>query len=486
MPRIQLPEKLDRAMQSKAMYKVLFGGRGSGKSGGVGRIMLMDCQVHNMDVLCGREYQNSIDESVHKLLKGLINDPDLGIDGFDVTDKKIKCLTNNRMFSFKGWARNPQNVKSAEDYGRCWCEEAEDTSQDTIDILLPTIRSDGSQIWFTMNPKSSNDPMSQRFLTPYLDEILKNGFYEDDMHFITKVNWRDNPFWTKELEQKRRWSYENEPRARYDWIWEGAFNDSVEDALIQAEWFDACIDAHIKLGFDPVGVKLAAHDPSDVGPDNKGFAVRHGSVVIDVQERTDGNVNEGGHWATGLSLNHRVDTFTWDCDGLGVGLNEQVSKAFYGKHTIITQFKGSEGVDNPDNIYEPVDGASVQDQKTIKEAIKNKRAQYYFELRKRCYKTYMAVIEGKYCDPDELISFSSDIKALPQLRSELCNMPIKPNANGLFELYTKQVMKDKFKVKSPNLADSVMMLMRVPHLPGDAPRVVMPQPIRPMGVHRCR
>ena len=83
-------------------------------------------------------------------------------------------------------------------------------------------------------------------------------------------------------------------------------------------------------------------------------------------------------------------------------------------------------------------------------------------------------------EPDKLISFSSDIKALSTLRSELCRMPVKPNGNGLFELYTKEQMKQKFKFKSPNLADSVMMS-------GRAPQVSMiatsnrPRPVKAMG-----
>ena len=69
-------------------------------------------------------------------------------------------------------------------------------------------------------------------------------------------------------------------------------------------------------------------------------------------------------------------------------------------------------------------------------------------------------MHGDYHDPDTLISFSSDIAALKKLRAELCRMPIKPNGNGLFELYTKQDMKTKFKFASPNLGDCIMMLMR--------------------------
>jgi len=179
------------------------------------------------------------------------------------------------------------------------------------------------------------------------------------------------------------------------------------------------------------------------------------------------------------------DAFTWDCDGMGVGLNRQIQLAFNGKQTIITQFKGSEGPDNANSPYEPADGDGIiiHNQKTIKEAIKNKRAQYYYELRQRCYRTYESVVKGIYHDPDTMISFDSSIECLSKLRTELCRMPIKPNSNGLFELYTKKELKDRFDYHSPNLGDAVMMLMRTPPQPGRTP-VVIPQPIRVIGRRR--
>jgi phage terminase large subunit len=475
MPKIQIPDKLLPILTTDARIIVLIGGRSSAKSETVGRILLMKCQTEGADILCGREYQNSIEDSVHKLLKNLITK--LDTDGFNVTDKKIDHATGGG-FRFKGFARNPEAVKSAQDFKYSWFEEAQYSSQASIDDILPTIRAKGSKLFFTANPQSSADPFSQRFIVPFQKELDLNGYYEDDMHLIIKINWRDNP-WHGELEQQRLWDYQHLPRAKYDWIWEGAFNDSTENPLIYAEWFDACVDAHKKLGIDPIGIRMAAHDPSDTGPDHKGFAYRHGSVVLDVQQKIEGDINEGCDWALNLALQHQVDSFTWDCDGMGVGLNRQVQQAFGGKHTILSQFKGSEGVDFPEKIYMPAysDGAPIQGQKTNKDALKNKRAQYYFELRNRIYKTYEAVEKGKYHDPDELISFDGSIKLIAELRAELCRMPIKPNRNGLFTLYTKQEMKDKFSYPSPNLGDSVMMLMKVPTHP-NRQKARRPQPMR--------
>jgi len=94
------------------------------------------------------------------------------------------------------------------------------------------------------------------------------------------------------------------------------------------------------------------------------------------------------------------------------------------------------------------------------------------------------VVKDQYIDPDQMLCINSDTidpGILQKLRSEVCRMPIKPNASGLFELYTKKDMKTKFKVDSPNLADSVMMLTRQPFSPTVQGNVGRPQPIKPMG-----
>jgi len=482
MAHLKVNAKLGEFLRKPQPIKVALGGRGCGKSIGLSDMAVFKMLTESIDVYCLREFQESIADSIHRTLKRSIEDR-LQLSGWDVQENKIISPTGNRT-TYKGASRNPNSIQGAEDYRLSLFSEAHTASQESIDKLLPTIlRKTGAQCWFDANPQSSEDPFSKRFIVPYKAELDRNGFYEDDLHYIVKLNWRDNPWWNEEQERLRKWDYENLPRAKYDWIWEGAFNDSVESGLVMSEWFDACIDAHLKLGFKPTGAKIAAHDPSDTGPDSKGYVMRHGSVVLKVEEKLDGNVNEGGHWACGLANNDQVDTYTWDCDGLGVGLTEQTAKAFEGTRRVIAAFKGSESPDFPDAIYEPSDASIIQGRRTNDDVFANKRAQYYFALRDRIYSTYMAVEHKQYCDPSKLISFSSEIKLLSKLRAEICRMPIKPNSNGKLELYTKQVMKSKFKIQSPNLADPVMMSLRViNHINNN--QVHIPRPVPRMGSRR--
>ena len=437
---------------------VLIGGRGSGKSLGVGDMLTFEMDTKGYDIYCLREFQDSLSDSVHKVFKGAVEDR-LQLDGWDVQQSTI-IAPNGAKTTYKGANRNPDAMQSAQGYMRSWFEEAHRASQASLDKLLPTIlRNPGAKCVFTANPQSSGDPFSQRFIVPYQSELDKNGFYEDDLHYVCVVNWRDNPWWNEEQERLRKWDFENLPRAKYDWIWEGKFLDTVDDAIILAEWFDACIDAHDKLGFKLRGKKVAAHDPSDLGGDAKGFAYRHGVTFLDISAKETGDVNEGLDWATDKAIHYGVQSFIWDCDGLGGALRRDVSNNLTGHPVDQVVFKGSHSPDRPDQQYEPtVDNAA----KPIKnkDLFKNKRAQYYWELRDRVYRTYRAVAFGEYADPDTLISFSSKIEQLQQLRSEVCRIPRKWNGAGTIQIMTKPEMRT-LDIPSPNMADSVMMSLAI-------------------------
>lgn len=453
MPDLQFPHKLEPFLTKQKRFKIVIGGRGSGKSTSLADIFLMKMEAEGADVLCLRELQNSIDDSVHKLLKERIDKNELA-KRFYITDNKIQSLYTDAVVKYKGAARNSSAIKSAQGFKYSWFEEAQTISQSTLDDLLPTIREEGSELWFSANPKASGDPFSQRFIVPYLKELEKSGYYEDELHLIVVMNWRDNPWFTKELGSQRLWDFDNISRTKYDHIWEGKFNDTIESAIIQPEWFDACIDAHIALGINPSGVEVVAHDPSDQGEDSKGLAYRHGIVIKEVLEKMDGDINSGGDWASDYAISVKSDYFTWDCDGMGVGLNRQFRSQLEPKKISLDMYRGSESPRHPKAVYERIGDKA----KTNEETFTNKRAQAYWLLRERMRKTYNAVTKKEYQSPDELVSFSSDIRLLDALRSELCRIPTTPNGAGKIQLMSKQDMK-KQGIKSPNLADSVVMAM---------------------------
>jgi phage terminase large subunit len=472
-----VPPKLWCFFKQHKRYKIAVGGRGSGKSMTIAGLLLFNCSQFSKKICSMREFQSSIDDSSYALFVEQIDE--IGIPGFDIKKTTIDHLSGGQ-FRFKGLSRSIQSIKSFHGFDIFHVEEGQFLSEESIRIIKPTLRKPGSEFWLVLNPGSSDDPVSHSFLNFCWDDLLKHGVYEDDMFLVVRMNYDDNPMFPAVLEEERKRDFLTLPRALYDHIWKGDFNDSIEDSLITKDWFDACIDAHKKLGFKPRGAIISAYDPADTGSDPKGFACRHGSVILEADITKEGDINTGCDWGIDLALDYKSDFFSWDAEVMGVGLKRQIASSFDNKPTVISMFRGSDSVDYPEA---PVNfnlrvNSPIRDDKKNKDAFKNKRAQYYFEIRKRVYNTYKAVVFNEYIDPEEMISFSSDMTHLNKLRSELCRLPVKPNGSGMFELFTKKDMKSKFKLASPNLADSVMMTMRVPNV--HKIHVTLPEPVKPV------
>ncbi len=469
---------LEPALKTKKKYIVIIGGRGSSKSVGIADIILFRVSQLKHKAFCIREYMANISKSVHALMKEEIKR--LNLEGFRPL---LTSINHNRggEIQYSGIATNPDGIKSAAGFNIFASEESQFYSQKSLDILTPTARNaaksglparfdpekqaeaaeedvtDNAQMFFIGNPASSADPFSKRFIVPFKDALDRDGIYEDDLHLIIKMNYNDNPwFHDSGLEADRLFCYNNFSRAMYDHIWEGEFNDHVEDAIIPAEWFDACVDAHIKLKWKDTGANFVAHDPADSG-DNKAFAHRHGSVMVKVWDMADGDANSACDVATSYAINAGANVFVFDAQGLGLSLRRQINDSFTGKNIEIKEFFGSGGVENPD------EAADMQSDGTTNAVLNgqlfaNIRAQRYYELRQRCYKTYRAVIHGDYIDPAEMISFSSEGINIPALRSEMCRIPRKRTGNGVFQVLSKDDMK-KLGMKSPNMTDAVIMTL---------------------------
>ena len=468
---IEYVDKLTPVFTKPKRIKIVIGGRGSTKSTGVADYVA--CKMMQGELwCCAREQLNSIEESVHRTILDEIDR--LELPGFSDKKTGINHKSGGRNF-YRGLARNITSLKSTlSGVDGLWIEEGEDISANTLRVLTASVRLNAKdtqramagevvkmpEIIITMNRGSRSDAMSEKFLARAEKELERCGYYEDDLIMVVELNYTDMPeewFLLSGLEQERLDDFENLERAEYDHKWLGKYLDTVPDAIIKPEWFDACIDAHKVLGFDALGQERVAYDPADTG-DAKAVAYVHGLVVKQVESITHGLVDTATDWATTWAADIKPDAFTWDADGIGMGLKRQIATAFDGKKIEVEAFRGSEGVDDPDKIYDRVE-KEVKNAKTNKETFKNKRAQYYWMLRDRMKRTYQAITQGKMFDPDMLLSFSSDIKELTALRTELCQVPRKYNNAGTIQLLSKQEMKAQ-EIPSPNLADAVMMCMR--------------------------
>ena len=459
-PDIFVPLKMEKFLTTKKRFKVVIGGRGSGKSFTAGDVALGLAKDDGMKFGCFRQFQSSIKDSIYSLLKDEVDR--LGFDNFNVLKNTIE-KENGAYFAFEGLERNVESVKSKQGFHRFLIDEAQTVSEEAFRVLTPTLRTKDSEVWLLGNPRSSADAFSQRFIVPFQEELTKNGYYEDDLHLIIVCNYMDNPFFPDVLEQERQFDYENLPRSLYDHIWLGHHNDNVEDAIILPEWFDAAIDMHksekFKVAMEPLGAIISSHDASDKGGDDKAYACRHASIIRKILTKSDGEVSDGATWATGLAIKDDCDVFTFDGAGMGSGIRREISKTFEGKKVIVDEHLGAATPDDANKYYDFIER---RNKRTNKEVFKNKRAQYMWRLRDRFLNTYKAVIKGEYVDPELLISLDSEgIENMEKLRSEVCRQPLKDNANGLIQMMSKKEMK-KIGIPSPNMLDALAMTMIFP------------------------
>lgn len=464
---LRVTDKIAWLLSKPKRIKIAVGGRGSSKSIGVGDIMLMLCDSGER-ICCTREFQNSIDDSVHESLRQEIER--LGVEGISTTNNNINSAQGGEIF-YKGLARNITSLKSLAGVNRLWIEEGESVSERSLKVLTPSVRSsagdegDPPEIWITMNRGSSEDAIAKKYLSRAEDSLARTGYYEDDLIMVVEVNYQDNPWFPPELEQERADDKANLEPDEYDHIWGGQYYDTVDNALIKKAWFDAAIDAHLKLNIKPTGAVVTSFDPADQGGDSKGYASRKGILFTDVDEIVAPDGNQACDIATERAIRANTDLFTWDGDGMGALLRQQIATSFNGINCELRMYRGSNEVEDKKAKYEGLHALGTKDKpKTNADMFFNKRAQYYTKLAQRFHNTFKAVTNGEYIDPDSLISISSEIALLNKLRAEVCRIPRKANGSGKIQLMTKKEMKDKYDIASPGMADCLAMAQEIPDL----------------------
>lgn len=248
--RIQFPEKLSGLFQPRR-YKILYGGRGGAKSWGVARALLLQAADQPLRVLCAREVQKSMRDSVHRLLKDQIAAMGLG-HFYEVLDTEIRGI-NGSIFLFAGLqSHTVDSIKSFEGVDRVWVEEAHGVSAKSWDVLIPTIRKEGSEIWATLNPDMDTDDTYQRFIAAPSHDT-----------WLCEVAWRDNPWFPGVLEDERQKALRSLPIADYEHIWEGKPRRVAEGAIYRHEIDAVYADGRVRpVPYDPT---LPVHTVWDLG-----------------------------------------------------------------------------------------------------------------------------------------------------------------------------------------------------------------------------
>lgn len=206
LPELQIPKVFEPLFTAPKRKNILYGGRGSAKSHTVARYCIVRSLERPMRILCTRELQKSIAESVHQLLSSCIEN--MGLSSlFNIQRDRIVGV-NGSEFIFAGVRQNTNEIKSMEAITICWVEEAQAMSQQSLDVLIPTIRAPGSILIFTFNPFKDSDPVYVMAQNPDEDTLVINANHDDNPFFPEELR--------KEMEHCKKTDYD-----KYLWVWEG-------------------------------------------------------------------------------------------------------------------------------------------------------------------------------------------------------------------------------------------------------------------------
>ena len=357
--KIQIPKEFSRLLDKDWREAAVYGGRFSLKSHTVARILLIRARQEKMRIGCFREFQNSITDSSHQLLSDLIALYEL--NDFVVTDKAIVNTITGSDFLFKGLRRNEQSVKSIEGIDIAWVEEAQTVSEQSIEILTPTVRKKGSQIIYTYNRLDEEDPVHKRLVLEgrpntliinanydvaikydWMPKVMFDEIESDKAHrpALYKTKWLGEPSsqegrvfdgWVRiedvpeEAKLERRgldYGYTNDPTAIVDiYKYNGGY--VLNEKLYKKGMSNKAISDALKL-FDDI---LTVADSSE--PKSNDELVSYGLPVIGAKKGA-GSITQGIQliqgipiWITKRSVNLYKEylNYTWMKDREGKTLN---------------------------------------------------------------------------------------------------------------------------------------------------------------------
>jgi phage terminase large subunit len=270
-----------RFLDKPSRFKVIASGRGAAGSHSICRTLIKRSLLKKERILCTREIQRSIKDSVHKLLCDIIKE--YGLDEyFTVTQNSIVSV-NGSEFLFCGLWQNVAEVKSKEGITICYAEEAQRVSDESWDYLIPTIREPDSEIWVKFNPDSETDPTYKRFVTNKPNNCV-----------LVRTTYRDNPFFPEVLRLECEWC-KNTDYDKYLWIWEGNTR-KISDALIFKGKF-------VEEDFDSPGVEVKRFFGADWG-----FS-QDPTVLVSSFIRKNTLYIEHEAWGIGVELDETAQLF---------------------------------------------------------------------------------------------------------------------------------------------------------------------------------
>ena len=446
----QLNPALKDFWQSNARYKALYGGRASSKSHDAAGFAVYLAANYNVRFLCARQFQNRISESVYTLIKDKIENSVFRGE-FVLTNNSILHKGTGSEFLFYGIARNLSEIKSTEGIDILWLEEAHYLTKEQWLVIEPTIRKEGSQIWLIWNPDEYMDFVYQNFVVNPPKDCIRR-----------QINWQENPFLSETMVAVIAEAYERDAKAA-EHIYGGIPKMGGDKSIINLTYIMAAIDAHKKLGWEPVGKRQIGFDVADDGDDANALVESYGNVVLYAEE-WDGLEDELLKSCVKV-YNRAVESgskIVWDSIGVGASAGSKFKELNEARNFNIEYdaFNAGGAIDNPDGIYLKLPHKDI----TNRDHFSNLKAQKWVEVADRFRKTYENVTQGAKHPTDELISINSETfpkNLLEQLKMELSQPRKDTDGNGRFKVESKKDLKAR-GIDSPNIADAFIMSMIKP------------------------
>lgn len=423
-----------------ARNRVLYGGRASSKSWDAAGFATYLADNARLRVLCVRQFQNRISESVYALLKIQIERFGL-MSRFDIQRDKIYSRVTGSEFMFYGLWRSIDEIKSLESIDILWIEEAHSLTEEQWKVLEPTIRKAGSQVWVIFNPKLATDFAYKRFVvSPPPNTIVR------------KINYDENPFLSETMLGIIEAARKEDPD-EFAHIYGGEPMQDDDSVIIKRSWIMAAVDAHKALGLSAVGKKRMGFDIADSGADKCATVYAHGSIVMDADMWKAGEDELLQSCTRVYHAARTVDAaITYDSIGVGASAGAkfgEINEAqAVGRPVQYAKFNAGGAVCRPEAIY----AHSTKN----KDMFSGVKAQAWWMLADRFRNTFSAVTKGEKYAEDQLISLSSDLPHLEMLIDELSTPRKRFDANGRVKVESKEELS-KRGVASPNLADAIVM-----------------------------
>ena len=427
--------KSDKLTYIYKRLRMLYGGRASSKTHEFAAAAVKISSEHKTRFLCVRRFQNKIKESVYTVIKNKVDD--LALGGFDVQASNI-YNTNGSEFAFYGIERNVDEIKSFEGADILWIEEAHNLTKLQWQILEPTIRKEGSEIWISFNPRLITDFIWQNFIVN-----------PPKSSTIRKINYPENPYLSEtmidtinELKEKDFDEYEH--------VYLGKPLSDDDAVIIKRSWVEAAIDFHTKYDGNMLGQTTIGYDVADSGNDKNAVAICNGAIVTECYE-WQGGENELKKSADRVRIEALKHNAKIIYDSIGVG-------AHTGSTLQASGFNDFSGFNAGAKIIKPTQKYNGVKQR---EYFSNLKAQAWWLVADRLRNTYDYLHNGnKNYQSDDLISISSDISNIESLITELTTPRRDFDKAGRVKVESKDDLK-KRDIASPNKADAFIMALSV-------------------------